>query len=88
MTADHCTDSKYDNWIHLPILASCDISYLPEKYFVCLFIAGVFSWIEAYREGTNFPRIEDLNGAAQAIVRLQDTYKLDIGSLADRKSVV
>jgi prolyl 4-hydroxylase len=43
---------------------------------------GVFTWIEAYREGTNFPRIEDLNGAAQAIVRLQDTYKLDIGSLA------
>jgi len=44
---------------------------------------GVFTWTEAYREGTNFPRLEDLNGAAQAIVRLQDTYKLNIDSLAD-----
>ena len=30
-----------------------------------------------------FPSFEDLSGAAEAVIRLQDTYKLDTSSLAD-----
>ncbi|XP_013142463.1 PREDICTED: prolyl 4-hydroxylase subunit alpha-2-like [Papilio polytes] len=30
-----------------------------------------------------YPTLEDLSGAAQALTRLQDTYQLDIGELAD-----
>jgi hypothetical protein len=43
----------------------------------------VYTWINTYREGNNFPLGDDLNGAAQALVRLQDTYQLDMTSLAD-----
>jgi len=43
----------------------------------------VYSWIGSYRDGNNFPMGDDLNGAAQALVRLQDTYQLDMSSLAD-----
>lgn len=46
-------------------------------------ITGVYTWINTYREGNNFPLGDDLNGAAQALVRLQDTYQLDMTSLAD-----
>jgi len=49
--------------------------------FGCL-ITGVYSWIGSYRDGSNFPGGDDLNGAAQALVRLQDTYRLDMPSLA------
>ncbi|ODN01138.1 Prolyl 4-hydroxylase subunit alpha-2, partial [Orchesella cincta] len=45
-------------------------------------ISGVSNWIEGFRKGTNFPQADDLNGAAQALVRLQDTYQLDMPSLA------
>lgn len=34
------------------------------------------------RENYKFPTDEDLNGAAVALTRLQDTYKLDTASLA------
>lgn len=33
-----------------------------------------------------FPTDEDLNGAAVALMRLQDTYRLDTSSLARGKS--
>lgn len=45
------------------------------------FTLGVHSWVEGFRKGTNFPQAEDLNGAAQALVRLQDTYQLDMPAL-------
>lgn len=38
--------------------------------------------ITSYREYLKFPTDEDLNGAAVALTRLQDTYKLDTSSLA------
>ncbi|GLV45494.1 prolyl-4-hydroxylase-alpha EFB [Carabus blaptoides fortunei] len=38
--------------------------------------------ISSYREVLKFPTDEDLNGAAVALTRLQDTYKLDTASLA------
>lgn len=42
------------------------------------FIANITS----FREVLKFPTDEDLNGAAVALTRLQDTYKLDTASLA------
>ncbi|XP_014363385.2 prolyl 4-hydroxylase subunit alpha-1-like [Papilio machaon] len=33
--------------------------------------------------GVKYPTLEDLSGAAQALTRLQDTYQLDIGELAE-----
>lgn len=38
--------------------------------------------ITAHREQLKFPSDEDLNGAAVALTRLQDTYRLDTSSLA------
>lgn len=35
-----------------------------------------------YRNILKFPSDEDLNGAAVALMRLQDTYKLDTSSIA------
>lgn len=35
------------------------------------------------RETTVFPKPEDLHGAAIALVRLQDTYQLNVTELAD-----
>jgi len=35
-----------------------------------------------YREFLKFPTDEDLTGAATALIRLQDTYKLDTASVA------
>lgn len=35
-----------------------------------------------YRDKLNFPSEEDLMGAVQALIRLQDTYNLDVASLA------
>ena len=37
--------------------------------------------------GTVIPRDEDLHGAAQALIRLQDVYELDIRDLSKGKSV-
>lgn len=34
------------------------------------------------REDLKFPEDEDLTGAAEALLRLQDTYKLDTSTLA------
>lgn len=41
--------------------------------------------ITYYKETRLFPTNEDLNGAAVALTRLQDTYKLDTSSLARGK---
>ena len=38
--------------------------------------------VSNYREVLKFPSDEDLNGAATALTRLQDTYNLDTQSLA------
>lgn len=38
-----------------------------------------------YRDTLKFPSDEDLNGAAVALTRLQDTYRLDTTSLASGK---
>jgi hypothetical protein len=35
------------------------------------------------RETSDFPNSEDLHGAAIALVRLQDTYQLNVTDLAD-----
>ena len=35
------------------------------------------------RESSSFPKTEDLHGAAIALVRLQDTYLLNVTELAD-----
>jgi prolyl 4-hydroxylase len=38
--------------------------------------------ITEFRDVLKFPSDEDLNGAAVALTRLQDTYKLDTASVA------
>ncbi|XP_063594413.1 prolyl 4-hydroxylase subunit alpha-2-like [Penaeus indicus] len=38
--------------------------------------------VVAFRERTSFPVMEDLHGAAVALVRLQDTYRLNMTSLS------
>ncbi|XP_046405340.1 prolyl 4-hydroxylase subunit alpha-1 [Ischnura elegans] len=43
---------------------------------------GFVENITRYREVLKFPSDEDLNGAAVALMRLQDTYKLDTASVA------
>ena len=37
--------------------------------------------------GTSIPRDEDLHGAAQALIRLQDVYELDIRDLSKGKNM-
>ncbi|XP_065156462.1 prolyl 4-hydroxylase subunit alpha-1 [Atheta coriaria] len=44
--------------------------------------AEVLHNLTTYRQHLKFPTDEDLNGAAVALTRLQDTYKLDTSSLA------
>ena len=39
--------------------------------------------VTVLRETTVFPKSEDLHGAAIALVRLQDTYQLNVTELAD-----
>jgi len=41
--------------------------------------------ITQHRGVLRFPSDEDLNGAAVALMRLQDTYKLDTHALAEGK---
>lgn len=41
--------------------------------------------ITQYRNVLKFPSDEDLNGAAVALLRLQDTYQLDTSSVARGK---
>lgn len=68
-----------------PFLGFIIISFLLHlscQLLIFLYISGVYNWIQGYRETLNFPRADDLNGAAQAIVRLQDTYKLNMESLS------
>ena len=40
------------------------------------------------RLGTVIPREEDLHGAAQALIRLQDVYELDIRDLSKGKNFI
>lgn len=51
---------------------------------VFLFLAYVHN-ITQHRGVLRFPSEEDLNGAAVALMRLQDTYKLDTHALAEGK---
>ena len=37
--------------------------------------------------GTSIPRDEDLHGAAQALIRLQDVYELDIRDLSKGRNI-
>ncbi|CAG2184017.1 unnamed protein product, partial [Oppiella nova] len=39
--------------------------------------------IDVLQQNETFPSAEDLSGAAEALLRLQDTYKLDTTSLAN-----
>ncbi len=55
---------------------------LSSSFLKCGLFSGVYSWLGSFREGSNFPQGDDLNGAAQALVRLQDTYRLDMTSLS------
>lgn len=47
-----------------------------------LFILEFLENITNYRNVLKFPSDEDLNGAAVALMRLQDTYDLDTSSVA------
>lgn len=38
--------------------------------------------VTMHRDVMKFPSDEDLNGAAAALIRLQDTYNLDTASIA------
>lgn len=48
---------------------------------VSIFIAFLENLTD-YRNGLKFPTDEDLNGAAVALMRLQDTYELETASIA------
>ena len=47
-----------------------------------MIVADYIGNLSTYRELYKFPSDEDLNGAAVALTRLQDTYALDTSSLA------
>ena len=58
------------------------------QHLVCLVIVFLFYFSEFqynvsnYHSVLKFPTDEDLNGAAVALMRLQDTYKLDTSAVA------
>ena len=47
-----------------------------------LIITDALRQLEHVRMGPKFPKEEDFFGAAQALVRLQDTYELNMTQLA------
>lgn len=47
-----------------------------------ILLSEFLSNITQYRNVLKFPSDEDLNGAAVALMRLQDTYQLDTASVA------
>lgn len=47
-----------------------------------LIITDALRQLEHVRMGAKFPKEEDFFGAAQALVRLQDTYELNMTQLA------
>jgi len=51
-------------------------------YFLNVF-ADALNHVFSLRESSSFPKTEDLHGAAIALVRLQDTYLLNVTELAD-----
>lgn len=51
--------------------------------FFCLFFPDALNQVMVLRETSVFPKSEDLHGAAIALVRLQDTYLLNVTELAD-----
>lgn len=52
------------------------------KIFIYFFLSDLIENITKSRDDLKFPEDEDLTGAAEALLRLQDTYKLDTSSLA------
>ena len=66
------------NVLHLETKNFCS-NYLSITPFILLdFLTNITN----YRNILKFPSDEDLNGAAVALMRLQDTYNLDTSSLA------
>jgi prolyl 4-hydroxylase len=56
---------------------------MPQHFFYDFLLSSVFVQnITTFRDILKFPSDEDLNGAAVALMRLQDTYKLDTASVA------
>ena len=51
------------------------------KTSVCLPLAETLSSVTRFRSGRPFPEADDLHGAAVALVRLQDTYQLNMTQL-------
>ncbi|XP_066146817.1 prolyl 4-hydroxylase subunit alpha-1 isoform X1 [Euwallacea fornicatus] len=58
------------DWTHVEALVSTTLN------------ADTLANISYFKEHMKFPTDEDLNGAAVALMRLQDTYRLDTSSLA------
>lgn len=52
------------------------------KYESIQFVTEYLGNITVYKQFLKFPSDEDLNGAAVALMRLQDTYNLDTSSIA------
>ena len=55
------------------------------KFSSCLLPLETNSAIQKLRLGSVVPKETDLHGAAQALIRLQDVYELDIAEIADGK---
>lgn len=49
---------------------------------ILIILLAAMKNLTQYRELLKFPTDEDLTGAATALIRLQDTYKLDTASVA------
>lgn len=59
----------------------CNIGCVVDCNILCVFTEATKN-MTVIREKLKFPSDEDLTGAAVALMRLQDTYKLDTASLA------
>jgi hypothetical protein len=55
---------------------------MPQHFYDSLLSSVFVQNITKFRNILKFPSDEDLNGAAVALTRLQDTYKLDTASVA------
>lgn len=58
------------------------IAFLLDNSEIFIFSTAFIKNVTKYREVLKFPSDEDLNGAAVALMRLQDTYNLETSSLA------
>lgn len=61
---------------------SSTLNYTLKKIIFLIFLPEFLTNITNYRHILKFPSDEDLNGAAVALMRLQDTYNLDTSSVA------